>query len=174
MHIFLVSAVMASLALVSLDIANAAQNCMLLAEADGMRECFERTFFTTPKPEAATSASQKSSRPNCPITEYAERFVWIAQIVSSLTYGSARFLLTLFVAIAAGVPTLNVRVDLIERGSAAKQRIFVVVRRRLSAANTRAERHLNCLISDGVKAIVRLLIHFFLPLVLRGCERRHD
>ena len=54
---------MASLALVSLNIANAAQNCMLLKEAEGMRECFEQTFSTTPKPEATTTASQKSARP---------------------------------------------------------------------------------------------------------------
>jgi hypothetical protein len=58
-RIFLVSAVTASF--VSLNIASAAQNCMLLKEAEGMRECFDQTFSTTPKPEAATSASERSS-----------------------------------------------------------------------------------------------------------------
>jgi hypothetical protein len=55
--------VTASFALVSLNIASAAQNCMLLKEAEGIRECFDQTFSTTPKPEAATSASEKSFRP---------------------------------------------------------------------------------------------------------------
>ena len=61
MRILLISAV--TCIALSSDAAQAGPNCMLMTSDQAMRDCFDRTFSTTPKPEPTTTTQNTKAAP---------------------------------------------------------------------------------------------------------------